>query len=341
MSITKTLFDRTEGGREVYAYVITAKHGASLKLLEYGGIMQSLLLPDKNGKVQDVICGFDSLEGYRTGGGYQGALIGRYGNRIKDGKFTLNGKEYVLNRNENGVTHLHGGSEGFNCKIWSAEVLSDNAVRFSLFSPDGDEGYPGNLSVSVTYTFDESELSIVYEATTDADTPCNLTSHTYYNLNGYDGGSVMQQMLWLNSDLYNDIDEQMIPVGAPASVKNSRFDFTVLKPISTPLDHNFVLRGKPREMKKAAMYYDPASARTITLYTDMPAVQIYTGCVMDGKVPFKKGVPQRPLHAMAMETQFSPNTPNRPDFPSCILHKGETFRSQTRLEFGIAKTKND
>lgn len=340
MSIQKTLFDRLPCGGAVDAYTLTNASGASVRILTLGGMMQQLMLPDKHGKLADVICGFDTVEGYQTGGGYQGALIGRYGNRIAGGKFTLSGTEYQLNLNENGNCHLHGGSCGFDTRIWDAEPIEgegEDRLVLTMTSEDGDEGYPGTLSVKVTYTFTDANcLSIAYEATSDKDTICNLTSHTYYNLSGYDGASVMDHLLWLNSETYDSVDDLLIPdENAPAPVKGTRFDFTVCKPIQTPLDHNFHLRGEPRERKSAAFYADPVSGRCVKVETDLPAIQIYTGCVMDGEVPFKGGVPQRKLHAIAMETQFAPNTPNRPEMPSCVLRAGEVYRSETRLKFGI------
>jgi len=327
-------------GAKVDAYTMTNRHGASLTVLSRGGIMQKLLIPDRQGRLRDVICGFDSVEDYDVGGGYQGALIGRYGNRIRDGRFALNGKTYRLACNEGGVTHLHGGDCGFDRRIWRVRAEEEQGydrLILTYLSPDGEEGFPGNLSVKVSYTFtDDTVLHIDYEATCDADTPCNLTSHTYYNLSGYDGGSVMDHHLQLNADYYDSVDERMIPdASAPAPVKGTSFDHTTLGPISSPLDHNFHLRGEARERKHAATYLDPVSGRRLDLYTDMPAVQVYTACVMDGKTPFKGGVPQRLFHAIALETQFAPDSPNRPDMPSCILRAGQTFRSRTTLVFSV------
>lgn len=323
----------------VYAYTMTAKSGASVRLLNLGGILQSLTVPDRSGKLADVVCGFDSPQGYRTGGGYHGALIGRYANRIAGGSFSLNGKEYKLALNEKGVCHLHGGERGFDRKLWRAELQpgEDRAsVVFSCISPDGEEGYPGTLRVSVTYTFDEDgALTLRYSAESDADTVVNLTSHTYFNLNGYDGAAVTDQLLQIEADAYCATDPLLIPKGDPVPVEGTAFDYRTPHRIRGELDHNFVLRGG-RSMKRALTYTDPASGRTLTCLTDMPGVQIYAAGGMDLPVPFKGGVPQRRYHAVAMETQFFPNSPNRPDFPSCVLKKGEIYSSKTVYRFGIA-----
>ena len=335
MSVKKELFDRMPDGREVYAYTIKNENGAWVRLLEYGGIVQSVVIPDKNGVLGDVVCGFDSIADYQKSGDYHGALVGRYCNRIAGGKFTLNGKEYVLFNNEKGNGHLHGGNIGYNARMWYAEVLDESTVRFSLFSPDGEEGYPGNLVIHVTYSFDGFNLSIRYEAATDADTVCCLTNHTYFNLNGIGGSSLADQLLWINSDRYLEVDEKLIPVGDPVPVSKTLFDYTSPKKLATPIDHNFVLRGGVREKKRAAMVCDPVSGRALIVMTDLPGLQVYTAGGMNRPVPFKGGVPQRPLHAIALETQYYPDSPNRPDFPSPILRAGETFRSETTYSFGL------
>jgi len=338
MSIAKALFGHMPDGRPVYSYTLENRSGAKVKILTLGGIIAELWVPDRNGKLEDIVCGFDSVEGYLTGGGYQGALIGRYGNRIADGKFTLNGKTYVLNKNENGISHLHGGKEGFDKKIWDAETKSGkgyDSLVLKYLSPDGEEGYPGNLQVTVTYTFtDDCALSIVYEADTDADTPVNLTNHAYFNLSGYGAGDVLPQRLFIDADRYDPVDEKLIPVGEPAPVAGTEFDFTTPRPIKQGYDHNFVLRPAAG-MRKAAQLWDDNSGRTLEVFTDMPSIQLYTACMMDGQVPFKGGVPQRPLHALCLETQYAPNTPNRPNMPQCTLRPGEHMRHETVFKFGV------
>ena len=338
MSVFKGLFGRLPDGREADFYLLENKSGAKVKILTLGGIIAELWLPDRNGESADVVCGFDSVEGYLTGGGYQGALIGRYGNRIADGKFALNGKTYALAKNERGVSHLHGGDKGFNLKLWSADPVSGDgydSLALTCSSPDGEEGYPGNLSVKVTYTLaDDNSLSIVYEADTDADTPVNLTSHAYYNLSGYGGGDVLSQRLWIDADYYDEVDDRLIPAGSPLPVKGTAFDFTAPRAIGQGYDHNFILRPASGT-RKIARLWDGASGRCLELYTDMPSVQLYTACMMNGGVPFKGGVKQRTLHALCLETQYAPDSPNRPDMPSCVLRAGEHMWHETVFAFGV------
>ena len=338
MSIRKELFDKSDEYGVIHAYTMTNRNGISVRLLEFGGIMNKLLLPDKNGEFKDVVCGFDNLDGYLNGGGYHGALIGRYGNRIANGRFTLNGKEYVLNLNEDGVCHLHGGNVGFNLKVWEAEVFEGDGydrVSFSAFSPDGEEGYPGNLTAKVTYTLSaDNSLTLHYEAVSDKDTLYNPTNHAYFNLNGYDGDSVMDQILWIDADTYDEVDNLLVPVGSPKPVRGTPFDFTTPKKIGQTFDHNFNLHCDGT-VKKAAELYDPASGRVLTVYTDMPAVQLYTAGGMNNKMPFKGGVPQRLYHACCLETQYAPNTPNRPDMPSCVLPADVRFDKTTKFVFSV------
>ncbi|MBE6637780.1 MAG: galactose mutarotase [Ruminococcaceae bacterium] len=339
MSIAKRAFGCYEG-QAVEAYTLTNSVGASVTILTCGGILNRILVPDRNGVLGDVVCGFDTMEDYiADAGSYTGALIGRYGNRIGGGGFSINGVFYPIRNNEGGVCHLHGGVVGFNRKIWAAEPQEgegEDRLVLTLFSPDGEEGYPGNLNVKVTYTFDDaSALTIQYEAVSDRDTVLNMTNHAYFNLNGYDGGSVMEQELYLDADRYDAVDELLLPIGDPVPVDGTPFDFRTMHPIAVPFDHSFVLNGEIGCYRKAGEAYDPASGRTLTLYTDMPAVQLYTGVFMDGATKFKGGVPQRRLHAFCLETQYSPNTPNRPTMPSCLLRAGERYHTKTTFAFGV------
>lgn len=339
MSITKRFFGQYESER-VEAFTMTNRDGAYVTVLSYGGILNRIVVPDREGILGDVICGFDTVEGYvAEAGSYTGALIGRYGNRIGGGGFSLNGVFYPIRNNEKGVCHLHGGDVGFNRRIWTVKAVEgegEDSLVLTLFSPDGEEGYPGNLTVTVTYTFDDaSALTIHYEAVSDRDTVLNLTNHAYFNLNGYDGGSVMVQELYLDADRYDAVDEHLLPIGAPTSVDGTPFDFRTMHPIAVPFDHNFVLNGEIGVYRRVGEAYDPASGRTLTLYTDQPAVQLYTGISMDGETRFKGGVRQRALHAFCLETQHSPNTPNRPDMPSCVLRAGEHYDTKTTYVFGV------
>lgn len=328
-------------GREISSYTLTNSSGASVKLLELGARMAELHMPDKNGRLADIICGFDSAAAYMNDTGYQGSIIGRYGNRIENAEFTLNGVTYKLYKNSFGQDSLHGGREGFNAKLWDAhtETKQDRAeVAFSYLSPDGKEGYPGTLNVTVTYIFTEqNELIIHYVAQTDKDTVINLTNHAYYNLSGYDGGSVMEHLLWLDCGKYNAVNERLIPEGDPADTEGTIFDFRKEKKIENPLDHNFIFNSYDGKLHLRGTLCDPESGRELKMYTDMPGVQIYTAGGMNGDTPFKGGVKQRPLHAVCLETQFSPNSPNRPDFPSCVLPAGEVYDHTTVYSFGIRK----
>ncbi len=343
MSIEKRLFGKY-GGESVYAYRLTNKNGSYVTILNYGGIIQSLVVPDKNGKPGDVVCGFDTLEDYIADrASYTGSLIGRCGNRISRGGFNIGKEHYSVANNEGGRAHLHGGNVGFNRKIWNVRVKPGNgfdSLYLSLFSPDMEEGYPGNLDVRVRYTFaDDNSLEIRYEARTDADTYINLTNHAYFNLNGYDGGSVMDQKLRIDADLYDDVDENLIPYDKPVSVAGTDFDFRKLRKIATPYDHNFHIRGvsKKGELRHGVSYYDPASGRTLDVYTDLPCVQLYTAGGMNGPTDFKGGVPQRKLHALCLETQNAPDLPNRKSLRQRFTKAGKKYRSVTKYVFGTEK----
>lgn len=337
MSISIKKFD-TYGGKDVLAYTLTNKNGAYVTILNYGGIINRLFVPDRDGKLGDVVCGFDSVNDYfEDRGTYTGALIGRYGNRISGGGFTLDGEFYDIANNEKGRWHLHGGWCGFNRRLWDSEAIQNNgsdSVVLTLFSPHLEEGYPGNLSVKVTYTFDDDNaLTIRYEAETDMKTILNMTNHAYFNLNGYDGGSVMEQYLMISADTYDALDDKLIPIGEPVSVEGTEFDFRVSRKITQGYDHNFQIRGNVGELRLAAEAYDDKSGRVMTVYTDLPAVQLYTAVGMNGPTLFKGGVPQRLLHAFCLETQYSPDTPNRPYLPQCTLSPDEKYDSTTKFVF--------
>ena len=343
MSIEKKIFG-TYGGEKVFAYRLTNKKGSSVTILNYGGIIQSLVVPDKNGKFGDVVCGFDTVEDYIADrASYTGSLVGRCGNRISGGGFRIGKKFYSVASNEAGRGHLHGGNVGFNRKIWKVKTRSGNgsdSLFLSLFSPDMEEGYPGNLEVKVKYTFaDDDSLEIKYEAKTDADTYINLTNHAYFNLNGYDGGSVMDQKLKIEADYYDDVDEALIPKDKPASVEGTSFDFRRLRKISGPYDHNFHINGaaKTGALRHGVTYKDPGSGRRMDVYTDLPCVQLYTAVGMDGPTKFKGGVPQRKLHALCLETQNPPDLPNRKSLKQRFTRAGRKYRSTTKYVFGIEK----
>ena len=337
--ITKTLFDRFVG-QEIYSYTMTNKSGASATIITWGGVIQSIKVPDKNGVLADVVCGFDNMHDYfEDRATHTGALIGRYGNRIAGGGFEIDGVFYPINNNETGRWHLHGGLVGFNLRVWEAEAVENgdsDSVILTLFSPHLEEGYPGNLNVKVTYTWDDDNvLSIRYEAETDMKTVLNMTNHAYFNLNGYNGGSVMEQELMINADTYDDLDDKLIPLGYPTDVSGTDFDFRTMRKIGQHYDHCFQVRGNIGEMRLAAEAHDPESGRTMKVYTDLPTVQLYTAKFMTGKTLFKGGFPQKALHAMCLETEFSPNTPNRPYMPQCYIDPEHPYFTETAFEFGV------
>ncbi|MBE6565056.1 MAG: galactose mutarotase [Ruminococcaceae bacterium] len=330
MSIHKSYFDTMADGREVHAFTIT-DGDCSVKLLEFGGIVNRLCLPDREGRIANVVCGYGSIRDYLSDNNHHGGLIGRFANRIKDGRFSLNGKEYRLALNEEGVVHLHGGNEGFDRKKWVGEAIGEQSVRFSYVSEDGEEGYPGRLAVQVTYTLEGGRLTIRYQAETDADTVVNLTNHAYFNLNGVGSGTVLDHRLFLDSDAYSVLDEHLVPTGEPQSVEGSRFDFRNERPIGEGYDNNFVLRN--RKDTPAATLYSPESGRKLTVYTDMPELQLYTAVMMEG-VDFENGEKQLPLQAVCLETQFRPNDPNA-EKPASLLRKGERYDRTTAFAFSL------
>ncbi len=351
MSISKALFDTMPDGREIFAYTMTNRTGVSATVLNYGGIIQKLLVPDHTGKPADCVCGYDDLRGYQVGG-YHGALIGRYANRIAAGKFTLGGKSYQVAKNERGVTHLHGGDVGFDQKLWDVcaeEGAESDRLTLTYTAPDGEEGYPGTLTVKATYTLCGSRLTLRFQATTDAETVCSLTNHSYFNMGGIDSGDILGQVLTIDSDEILAMDSDFIPTEI-MPVEGTPFDFRRGKKVGEEInadhiqlqygngyDHNFILRqDKPAPnapMQRAAELYDPESGRVMTVYTNFPGVQLYTANGMDLPHPFKGGCPQQVRHALCLETQLWPDSPNHPDYPSCVLKPGEVFDYSTAWEF--------
>ena len=349
--INKELFGKKPDGSEVYAYTLTNKSSASARILTMGGILANLYMPDRDGKLADVIFGFDSVDDYLNGGGYQGALIGRYGNRIGSGRFTLNGVTYQLALNDNGKNHLHGGNVGFNQKLWDAvpfETADSCGLILTLTSPDGEENYPGKLDVTVTYTLtDKNELKIHYEAESDADTIVNLTNHSYFNLGGYSSGNILDHTLWVDADSITEINGDLIATGKAYPVDGTPFDFRKPEKIGARIesddpqvkfgggyDHNFNL-NKGSAFAKAAELYDEKSGRVMSVYTDQPGVQIYTSNMMNGDVKFKGGLAQIPRSAICLETQHAPDSPNHPEFPTTTLRAGEKYDTTTVYAFGV------
>ena len=351
--ITKRLFGE-HNGENVYTYTLENKTGVSVTVMNYGATITKLCVPDRNGEISDIIGGFDSIESYRQATSYQGAVIGRFGNRIADGRFTLDGKEYIVACNDNGVNHLHGGNIGFDKKIWAVEALdSDDEPKLvlSLVSPDGEEGYPGTLKVTVTYTLTaNSAIRINYKATTDKRTIVNLTNHAYFNLGGYASGSVLDHELTLDADAYLPINDKVIPTGEIKSVAGTPFDFRATKTLAKDsgadnadlknaggYDHCFCfVGGKTNEPVWRGNLYCAETGRSMDLYTDQPAVQVYAGNFLKPEEPaFKGGYKQAKRTFVCLETQHYPNSIIVPHFTDVTLSPDEIYDSTTEYRFSV------
>ena len=344
MSIVRERFGVLADSKEVYRYVLANEKGMQVAILTLGGAIQQILVPDKNGVLEDVICGFDDLESYVSCPGQHGALIGRFGNRIARGKFVLDGVTYTLATN-NGVNHLHGGIEGYHRRVWEAEALdgAEPSLTLSYTSPDGEEGYPGTLRVTVTYTLTRSNaISIHYVATTDKKTVLTLTNHAYFNLGGIASGSTLSHELVLDADTYLPVDETKIPTGEKASVVGTPFDFTTARAIgdgcpADVYDHCFNFTGgETKTPVLRGTLYEPVSGREMKLYTNQPSVQLYTGNHLgDPKFPFKGGVAQVKYGGVCLETQKAPDAPNQPQLACAVLSPGEVYDYTTVYEFAV------
>ena len=351
--VTRERFGTTDCGEAVSVFTLKNAHGMALRVTDYGGIILTLLVPDKNGRLDDVVLGYDSLTGYLRSSPYFGALIGRYGNRIAHGRFTLDGKTYTLATN-NGPNHLHGGLRGFDKVVWDvAPFEHPDSVGLVLryTSPNDEEGYPGTLRTTVTYTLTSAnELVFDYSATTDRATPVNLTQHSYFNLAGDGKGDILGHVVTLNADRFTPVDSALIPTGELKSVAGTPFDFRTPTPIGARIDqddvqlrygpgydHNFVLNksGDGHEPTFAARVYEPATGRVMEIYTTEPGLQFYSGNFLDGTLHGKKGVVYRRRYGFAMETQHFPDSPNNPGFPSTILRPAEQYRSRTIYKFAV------
>jgi aldose 1-epimerase len=342
----KQSFGKTEDGQPVDLYLLTNKNGMEAAITNYGGTVVSLKVADRNGKFEDVVLGYDNLDGYATGKAYIGATVGRYANRIAHATFSLDGTTYTLAKND-GDNHLHGG---FNKRVWTAKDVSSiagQALELTYLSKDGEEGFPGNLPVKVVYTLtDQNELKIDYSATTDKDTVLNLTNHAYFNLAGQGNGDILQQQVMIKADRFTPIDATSIPTGELRSVKGTPFDFTNSTAIGARIDqddqqlklgrgydHNFVLNGDTmRALFLAAQAYDPHSGRVLEVFTTEPGIQLYTGNFLDG-IHGKDGKVYNRRYAFCLETQHFADSPNRPNFPSTELKPGQHFQSTTVYKF--------
>ncbi|MBJ6619438.1 MULTISPECIES: aldose epimerase family protein [Streptomyces] len=323
----KELFGTLSDGTPVHRWTLE-RAGVRVRILSYGGIVQSAEVPDRDGNSACVVLGFDTLDGYvRHPEPYFGALVGRYANRIAGGRFPLDGRTYALARN-NGPNSLHGGEHGFDKRVWDVEPVADG-VRLSRVSPHGEEGFPGRVEFSATYTLDASgALRIVYEAVTDAPTVLNPTNHSYFNLGGPGSGHAGGHELRIAASRFTPVDGDLIPAGAPADVADTRFDFRRARKVGSGYDHNFVLdKGVTDTAVEVAELYDPASGRVLTVATTEPGLQLYTADHL--------GEPFTPGDGVALETQHFPDSPNRPEFPSTVLRPGEVFRSETVYGFSV------
>jgi len=350
MTIHKKPFGITDDGKPVDLYLLSAAPDFKALITNFGGIIVSLWAPDRDGKLADVVLGFDDLDSYIAKHPYFGAIVGRYGNRIANGKFTLDGVTSTLAQND-GQNSLHGGIKGFDKAVWEAEPLTRaDAVGLALthVSPAGDEGYPGTLTCTVTYWVTAGRvLEIEYEATTDAPTPVNLTNHTYFNLKAHNGGSILDHELTLCADAFTPVNETLIPTGELRPVENTPFDFRTATAIGARInvedeqlkfgrgyDHNFVLDAADKgEFKKAARVREPQSGRVLEVWTTEPGVQFYCGNFLDGTNKGKGGAVYNHRNGFCLETQHFPDSPNQPNFPSTILRPGETLSSQTYFRF--------
>ncbi|MFO7905079.1 MAG: aldose epimerase family protein [Pirellulaceae bacterium] len=348
-SIVRRPFGQTPDGKAVDLYTLTNANGMEVAITTYGGIVVSLTAPDRDDHYADVVLGFDDLDGYLAGHPYFGAIVGRYGNRIAKGKFSIDGKEYTLATND-GENHLHGGDEGFDKKVWRGRgMVGRKGVHLILdyTSPDGEEGYPGTLDVMVVYTLThDNELKIDYKATTDKATPVNLTNHSYFNLQGQGSGDILGHELMINADRFTPVDETLIPTGELRSVQGTPFDFRKPTAIGARIeadnqqlefgggyDHNFVLNREGDELALAARVHEPKTGRMMEVYTKEPGVQLYTGNFLDGSNVGKGGKVYDFRDGFCLETQHFPDSPNKPDFPSTILRPGEEYSTTTVYKF--------
>jgi aldose 1-epimerase len=343
----RSAFGKTDDGTAVEKFVLRNSHGMEATVITYGGILQSLSVPDKQGKTADVVLGFDDVQGYQKNGSvYFGATIGRFGNRLADGAFELDGKRYQVPQNDHGNS-LHGGPQGFDKHVWKAQPHDGKdsvGVTLTYVSPDGEMGFPGTLKTDVTYSLNEqNELRIEYAASTDKPTVLNLTNHSYFNLAGPASGTILGHELRLEADQYTPVDDTLIPTGAIEPVQGTPLDFTTSTPIGARIDqlkgdpggydHNMVLRRRGEEPTRAARVHDPESGRVLEVLTTEPGLQFYSGNFLDGTNKGKGGVVYRKHQAFCLEADHFPDAVHHPNFPSIILRPGQTYRQTTLYKF--------
>jgi aldose 1-epimerase len=350
VQISSRPFGHTPDGTPVLLFTLRNSHGAEVKIMNYGGIVQSFTVPDKDGKMGDVVLGYDHLDGYLKESPYFGALVGRYGNRIANAKFTLDGKEYTLATN-NGPNSLHGGKKGFDKVVWVPKVLAtrEGALELHYVSKDGEEGFPGTLTVTAIYTLtDDNALRLDYVATTDKDTIVNLTQHSYFNLALK--GDVLNHDVMIDADKFTPVDSTLIPTGELRPLDGTPFDFRRPTAIGARInqddeqlklgggyDHNWVLNKKPGELKLAARVHEPTTGRVLEVLTTEPGLQFYTGNFLNGKIVGKGGRVYNKRNAFCMEPEHFPDSPNHPEFPSVVLRPGEIYKNTIIFKMSVAK----
>ena len=349
LKVSRDPFGVLPGGKAVDLYTLTNAHGMKIRAMTYGGVIVSLEVPDRNGRSADVVLGYENLEGYLAKSPYFGAIVGRFGNRIKNAQFTLDGKEYTLGKN-NPPNTLHGGFKGFDKVLWQGRSFQNHdevGLILQYTSRDGEEGYPGTVRVTVTYTLnDRNEFSIHYQATTDKATPITLASHSAFNLAGEGSGNILGHVLLLNADRYTPFDSTLIPTGKIAGVKGTPLDFTTPTAVGLRIaekfdqleyghgyDSNFVINRRGPGLAVAARIYDPTTGRVMEIDTTEPGEQFYSGNNLDGSITGKHGHVYKKHSGFCLLTQHYPDSPNRPEFPSCILRPGKTYESTTVYKF--------
>ena len=332
MTISKTYFGTTAGA-EVYLYTLTNELGYEVSIINYGGAITALKTPDRHGTFGDIVLGYETLDDYVRNPRYFGALIGRHANRIADGRFTLNGVQYQLGRN-NGANHLHGGFNGFDKRVWSARE-EGSVLRLSYLSKDGEESYPGNLEAFVDYGLSGNELTIEYRASTDKDTIVNLTNHSYFNLAG--AGTILDHELTLNADTFTPVSSDLIPTGEIKSVAGTPMDFRNGRAIRSEVDydHNFVLNDWDGSLRPVARLYESTTGRVLEILTTEPGIQFYNGNFLDGSLVGKGGVAYEKYAGLCLEPQHFPDAPNHPNFPSTVLRPGEEYKHTTVFRFDV------
>ncbi|MGE5806815.1 MAG: aldose epimerase family protein [Ignavibacteria bacterium] len=347
--IDKKLFGTLPDGSKVYSYTLKNSLGMKAEIIEFGAIVRTLSVPDRSGKFSDIVLGYDDLSGYENGSSYLGAIVGRYGNRIAKGKFTMDGKEYQLTVNS-GTNHLHGGVKGFDKVLWKAEPVeneTDPALKLTYVSKDGEEGYPGTVTVSVTYTVTkDNELRIDYEGTTDKTTILNPTHHSYFNLTGDFTKKILDHELMIKADTLTPVDSNLIPSGELKKVGGTPFDFRKPEKIGARInekdeqlrfgigyDHNWVINDYSKNVRLSAAVYDPQSGRYMEVLTDQPGLQFYSGNFLDGSAKGKGGIFYEHRTGLCLEAQLFPDSPNKKNFPSAVLKPGEVYHQTTIYKF--------